>query len=362
MNYFFNIEPALSGTILFTGDRHYILKAAETLFSDSGLRLLKAENAKDALKIIRSEKIAVIVSDNDLPDTRGIDLLEYIREISPKTMGILITTDADLRTAIDAINNGIVSRVIMKPWTGDHLFKNVIEVIKQHQLACSLHTENKAALLSMVQAVELKDLYTLGHCDRVAVYSLMLANAAKMSTEEKKDIKYGSALHDLGKIHIPAHILNKNGPLDHKEQTLIREHPVRGANVARHIGLSERIVNIICYHHERFDGTGYPEKLRAEEIPLEARIVTMADIYDAITSNRPYRDKSSKEEAVKMLTSMGGSVLDPELLELFINKCLISETDPLSIALSEASSYSDEKYQSIMNEIVQVARLTQASN
>jgi putative nucleotidyltransferase with HDIG domain len=352
-----NLAEEKSEIVLFVGDEEYVLRSIDRLFSDSGIRFLKAMNAGGALDIMNREEVAVIVSDNRLPDMRGIDLLSKVNNLSPETLKILITTDADLMTAVNAINKGEISRVIIKPWAGDDLLENVREVILQYHLSQSLKRENKATLLSIAQAIELKDLYTLGHSDRVTIYALMLAHAAGISLEIKKNIKYGGSLHDFGKIHIPMHILNKKGPLTNDEYSVIKHHPGWGANVARHIKLSREIINIILYHHERYDGRGYPMGIKGNDIPIEARIVTMADIYDALTSDRPYRGKHSEEEAVNIMKSMKGSILDPELLDLFLHTCIRSRKEHLSDALDESYHYSDQLFKSVMDGFSQYAKI-----
>jgi len=347
----FNREERQSCTVLFVGHKDYLLTSIDRIFTGSHIRFLKAINAREALDIIHREEIAVVVSENHLSGMKGIDLITKVNTISPATLKILITTDADMMTAVNAINKGIVSRVIIKPWEGEDLFENVSEVVIQYHVSRALKSENKATLLSIAQAVELKDVYTLGHCERVTMYALLLAHAYGISPAKKKDIRYGSSLHDFGKINIPDSILNKKGPLSDDEYSTIKNHPGWGANVARHIKLSRQIVNIILYHHERYDRKGYPHGIRGTDIPLETRIVTTADIYDALTSYRPYRGKYSEEEAIDILKSMKGTVLDPELLDLFLNTCLKFKGEQVSHALEESAFYPDAPIQSMMENV-----------
>jgi putative nucleotidyltransferase with HDIG domain len=318
----FNCEEEKSALVLFVSEDGYVLCSAERTFSCSGIRFLHTDNAQEALDIITREKIAVIIADNYLPETRGIDLLSKVTNLSAGTMKILITSDADLTAAVDAIYSCGVSRVIMKPWTGDELYQNVKEVIIQYHISQSLKKENRDTLMSIAQAVEMKDLYTLGHSRRVAAYALMLARASGLSYEITKDIKYGGLLHDIGKIHIPEHILNKLGPLTNEDHTVLRNHPGWGAKVAGHLNLSQPIINIIRHHHERYDGKGYPSRIKGQDIPLETRIVTIADVYDALTSDRQYRSSYSQDDALTIMKSMNGNELDPGLLEVFIDQCL----------------------------------------
>lgn len=312
-------KPAL---VLFVSEDGYVLRSAERTFTFSSIRFLHADNAQDALGIIAREKVAVVIADNYLSETSGTDLLSKVGSLSAGTMKILIAGDADLTTAVNAIYSCGVSRVIMKPWTGDDLYQNVKEVIIQYHVSQSLKEENRDTLLSIAQAVEMKDIYTLGHSSRVAAYALLLARESGVSSEIIKDVKYGGLLHDIGKINIPEHILNKQGPLTNDDHTVLRNHPGWGANVAGLLNLSRPIINIIRHHHERYDGKGYPSRIKGKDIPLETRIVSIADVYDALTSDRHYRKRYSADDALTIMTSMKGKALDPRLLEVFIDKCI----------------------------------------
>ncbi|MEW6600569.1 MAG: HD domain-containing phosphohydrolase [Nitrospirota bacterium] len=319
-------EQDNSVSVLFVSQDSYVLHSAERTFSLSGIHVVLTDSAQEALDIISSEKIAVVVADNCLSGIKGVDLLVNDSSLSAGTMKILITNDADLTTAVNAIYSCGVSRVIMKPWIDDDLYQNVKEVIVQYHIAGSLKEESRGTLLSIAQAVEIKDLYTLGHSRRVAAYALMLAQASGVSSEIVNDIKYGGLLHDIGKIHIPEHILNKLGPLTEEDHTVLRNHPGWGANVAGHLNMSRPVIDIIRHHHERYDGKGYPSRMRGSDIPFETRIVTMADVYDALTSDRQYRRRYSEDDALNIMMSMNGNVLDPGLLEVFIDKCVNTGT------------------------------------
>ncbi|MBI5098772.1 MAG: response regulator [Nitrospirae bacterium] len=309
----------MSDTILFVDDEEYILNSVERLFADSGMTILKAENAKRALDFFSKEEIAVIVSDNQMPGMKGTELLARVRDISPDTLKILMTAHADLAVAVDAINKGEVFRFITKPWNDDALVQTVEEAVKRYQIVLSLKKHDEAKLLSLAQTIELKDPYTRGHCERVADYALIIANALNLPEGIKKDLKYGCWLHDCGKIGIPENILNKKGSLTQEEFEIVKKHPRWGADVARQAQLSDTIVNIILYHHERYDGAGYPLGIKSTDIHLEAKIATVADIFDALTSDRPYREKYSDKKAIDLILQMKNNILDPKLVDIFIH-------------------------------------------
>jgi putative two-component system response regulator len=307
-----------SNTVLFVDDDRHILSAIKRIFDNKDITPLFADNPQEALNIIERQEIAVLVSDNRMPGMTGMELLVRIRELSPDTVKILMTAYVDLDTVINAINAGEVFKFITKPWENGLLINSVEEGVRRYSIIQTLKKGDEGHLLSLAQAIELKDSYTRGHCNRVADYAIMIADALDLQPDIREDIKYGSWLHDCGKIGVPEHILNKPGPLDPEEMDIVKKHPAWGAEVVRIAHRSDTIVNIIYYHHEKFDGTGYPARKKGKDIPLEARIVTIADIFDALTSQRSYRKAFRLNEALEIIQSMRGAELDPELLDIFL--------------------------------------------
>ena len=312
----------MSDTVLLVDDDKHVVSSIKRLFDDIDVRILSASHADEALNHFDRDEIAVIVSDNKMPGMKGIDLLSRVSDISPDTLRILMTGHADLITAVDAINKGKVFRFIIKPWDDKTLKQTVQEAIKRYQLIQRLKTEDESTLLSIAQSIEIKDPYTRGHCENVAAYALMIANALTLSEKIKKNIRYGSWLHDCGKTGVSEKILNKNCQLTENEFEIIKNHPQWGADIVRQARLSPEIVNIILRHHERYDGSGYPSGLEGSDIPFEARIVTIADVFDALMSDRPYREKFDYDKAVEIMRAMKGIVLDPELLDIFLHECI----------------------------------------
>ncbi|AFV12199.1 response regulator [Thermacetogenium phaeum DSM 12270] len=156
----------------------------------------------------------------------------------------------------------------------------------------------------------------------VAHYATALAQAAGLAQEEVKKIRLAAFLHDLGKVDIPEEILNKPGPLSDAEKKVCQRHPVTGADIVRQIKSLEEIVPLIRHHHERYDGQGYPDGLAGEEIPLGARIIALADSFDAMITNRPYRRARTYQEAIEIVKKEAGRQFDPHLAELFVTKCV----------------------------------------
>jgi len=308
----------MTDTILLVDDEINILNALKRLFINENARIITALDAAEAISALKNNNISVIVSDNRMPNITGVELLQRAKEISPESVRILMTAYADMQSAIDAINKGEVYRFITKPWNDDEFRETVSNALNRYKVVLSLKTGDEAILLSLAQTIELKDPYTKGHCDRVAKYALIVAESLGLSEQEKKHIKYGGWLHDCGKIGIPESILNFNGPLTDEQIAIVKNHSRWGAEVASLARLPDAVINIILYHHERYDGTGYPEGLRGKDIPIEARIVAVADFYDAFSSDRPYRKKYSSEDIFKILVDLKGKHFDPDIVTTFI--------------------------------------------
>jgi putative two-component system response regulator len=306
-------------TILFVDDEQMILRSIERLFIDSPYRIVTTDNAEKALEIVGRESVAVVVSDQCMPKMQGIDLFEKIKGLSPDTIKILLTGYADLSTALNAINSGEVFRFIQKPWDDANLAKMVQEALERFALCRSLSSADETMMLALAETIELKDPLTQGHCKRVAQYALMMAESLDSTRGRARLIRTGAWLHDCGKIGVPEAVLNSTCALDDTGLKIIKNHPQWGAEVVRLAGMPQEIINIVLCHHEKYDGTGYPRQLRGDNIPLEARIVAIADTYDAVTSDRPYREKMAHSDAVHILRQQRGSAFDPMLTNLFLS-------------------------------------------
>lgn len=309
----------MAAEILFVDDNKLVIKCLTDLFRSRGMEVLTAMNAEEALQFFDTHEIAVVVSDNQMPGMLGVDFLSSLRTISPDTVKVLISSFVDLPTALAAINSSEVYRYLLKPWKDEEILGVVQEGLKRYQTIQDIRREDEAVLRSLAQTIELKDPNTKGHCDRVAVYALLIAEAMGISKETQRQIKYGSWLHDCGKIGVSEFILNGNRRLNAVEFETMKMHANWGADVAEKAKLSQIAKNIIQYHHEKYDGTGYPDGLKGEDIPLEARIVSVADVYDALTMDRPYRNGHSSEDARDMIKRMSGKALDPRVVQVFLD-------------------------------------------
>lgn len=170
----------------------------------------------------------------------------------------------------------------------------------------------------MISVINAKDRYTYGHVERVVVYSRMIADKLKLSKREKEILIYGAYMHDIGKININKEVLMKKMRLTDEEWELLKQHPANGVEIIKSVDSLKDIIPLIISHHERYDGNGYPNKLKGKEIPYLARILTVVDSFDAMTSNRPYNTRKTYEEAAEELEKCSGTQFDPEISAAFI--------------------------------------------
>lgn len=190
--------------------------------------------------------------------------------------------------------------------------------MENSHLLTQLQTTYVSTLRSLISIIEAKDPYTKGHTERVAAYSIAIANRMAFDDEELRTVMFGSLLHDIGKMGILDEIINKPGPLTADEWELMRAHPVVGAQIVEKMEFLNDTIDIVRHHHESWNGKGYPDGLRGEDIPLKARIVTVADSFDAMTTDRPYRKALSLDEAVHRLEEASGVQFDAELVKVFV--------------------------------------------
>lgn len=195
----------------------------------------------------------------------------------------------------------------------------VNDTIKNSYLYKELHQSFLDTITALAKLIEAKDKYTSGHSQRVTEYSLLIAKKLNLSKKEIEMIKFCGLIHDIGKIGINESILQKPSKLTNDEYANIKTHPIIGENVVKHINFLREGLPIIRNHHERYDGKGYPDGLKGKEIPLLARIVAVADAFDAMTSERSYRKAFSLQEAIKELKENAGTQFDPQIVKIFID-------------------------------------------
>lgn len=297
-----------------------------------GLEVSVAEDVPGALELLSATDYDLVVTDLKLPGASGVDLLTEIRVRSPGTRAILMSGHADVQAASAAIERGI-DHLLLKPFGLDLVRESVLDSLsrkrveqearaERDQLRACLRRqaeESRVWILraahALASAVEAKDEYTAGHAFRVTAYALTLAE--EIGGVDLVRFRLAGDLHDVGKIGVPDEVLKKPGRLTEEEFALIRRHPEAGARILEPLMEDEMVLGVVRWHHERWDGRGYPDALAGEAIPLPARILAVADTLDAMTSHRAYRRGLPWEQAVAEIRRCSGTQFDPLVVEAF---------------------------------------------
>ena len=284
--------------VLFVDDDPKLLSSIRRMFGRT-FTIQTAQSGAEALDILESiGPFAVVVSDIKMPKMDGISFLSQVKERYPDTVRMLLTAYANLQNAVDAINSGYVFRLLMKPCHDQDMQQALNDAIAQHHLIQNQYElealqKLKIALDGIVSGfvalVEARDPYTAGHQKKVTNLALAIADTLGMEDETKESLRLGSMVHDIGKVYVPAEFLNKPAKLTDAEMTIIKTHPVVGYNILQHVEFPWPVSKIVLQHHERLDGSGYPNGLCRQEILPESQILAVADVVDAMTSHRPYR-------------------------------------------------------------------------
>ena len=314
--------PMPTKTILLVDDDHAARQNIARILQIENYTIVQAMDGNEALQLLDRFAPDMILSDLDMPNLEGLQFYQQIRKkLDWITIPFIFLAGPN---SLDKIRVGQelgVEEFLMKPIEADELIRTIhgrllraVELEAAHIGQAYLET-----VTVMANAIEGRDRYTRGHVDRVTTYATWLAEELRWPPDHIRILEFGARLHDIGKVRVPDHILNKPGPLDDEEWAVMKKHPSVGARILRGISHLQPAMPYILYHHERWDGTGYPEGLKGREIPIEARLLAIADVYDAITTRRPYHPAQSYEEVVEILKSESGKHFDPDLVPIFIN-------------------------------------------
>ena len=312
-------DNALSpATILVVDSEEINRRLLKAIFKTTPYKILEAHRASEATALLQSEKIDLVILDLMLPEMSGPELCRWMKaRRSTQLLPVLMITNIQgVENEIVGISSG-ADEFLIKPLHPAVVRTRVRAMLRNKSLIDSLE-EAETILLALAQTVEHRDQYTGKHCQRLAVASVMLGEALGLPSQDLTALYRGGYLHDIGKIAIPDAILFKQGTLTSEEWKVMRSHVVRGEEICHPMRSLAPVLPIIRSHHERWDGSGYPDGLAGEDIPLLARILQVADIYDALTTQRPYKPALTPAQAFGIMEEeVRKGWRDPELVPLF---------------------------------------------
>lgn len=358
-------QDAAPFSLLFVDDEPNILSALRRLFRPAGYRIHLAPSGAEGLALLEREPVDLVVSDMRMPEMSGAELLAEVRRRWPDTMRILLTGYADIGSTIAAINEGQLHRYIPKPWNDQEILLIVREACERralerdrarlealtlrqneelkglnssleakvvertaalqeaHAALGSAHDRLKSGFLNTLKVfsglIELRGGAMAGHSRRVADYARRIAQAANLPPADAQDVFFAALLHDIGKIALPDALLHKPfNSLTSEERGEVVRHPHKGEAVLMGLEQLRGAARLIRFHHERYDGQGYPDQLSGTDIPLGARILTVANDYDGLLQGSLFGKRATPEEAQSFLRAGRGKRYDPELVDVFL--------------------------------------------
>ncbi len=349
-------------SILVVDDEEAILDIMTIVLAREGYDLHTASSAEEGLKKLREiPDLSLIISDQIMPGMTGVEFLEQALSIRPDAQRVLLTGFTDTDAIINAINKGRIHLYISKPWRKEELLYTINQLLakaelvmenkrldelvkKQNAELVELNRDLEAkvrlktidldrraeelkasyekiqmildgTVLAMSRIVESRDPYTAGHQQQVTQIASIIAEKISLPPERVEAIRISAALHDIGKISVPSEILTKPSRLTDLERELVKTHSQNAYDILKAIDFPYTIADIILQHHERMDGSGYPQGLKGEEILLEARIVAVADVLEAMSAHRPYRPALGIEAAMEEITRHRGLLYDENVVD-----------------------------------------------
>lgn len=330
--------------ILIVDDEEVICTVLAKRLGKEGYSCTTANNGNEALSHFYTGSFSLIISDIKMPEMNGIELLQRVKAVDPKIKVIMVTAYPEIDMAVNAMRLGAYDFII-KPADLDLIVISVKKALESKRLEEEIDAyhnrmeelvEERTARLQhayrtlkkshmdsvkvLAEAIDAKDPYTRGHSDRVKRMSLGIAKKLGFSEDGQETLEYGALLHDIGKIGIKDEVLRKHGSLSSEEYQYIREHPVIGVKIVEGVEFFKDKIPMIRHHHEHYDGNGYPDGLVGEAIPLEARIISIPDAFDAMTSARPHRGVMPLQDVLAELEKCSGKQFDPKVLEIFLRE------------------------------------------
>jgi len=331
------MTPDSAPYCLIVDDEPRLRQVMVHLMRGDGFQCVEASNGLEALEQLATYSVALVLSDLRMPKMDGLELLRELRSRYPDVAAVMVTAVADVEIAVNCLAIGAADYVV-KPYQLEDVRARVAQALEKRRLilenrayresleqrvtvqARRLEELFLASVQSLAEALELKDPYTRGHSIRVSHYSSVIAQTMGLDGEMLRQIELGGHVHDIGKIGVRESVLNKVGRLTPEEYEHIMTHPVLGWRIlAPLLGETPHALNIVRWHHERYDGRGVPDGLKGDEIPVEARIVAAADALDAMTSDRPYRPaEMSLEAVIDEIVRNSGTQFDPDVVRAVV--------------------------------------------
>lgn len=323
--------------ILAVDDQSFVADMVALWLTESGYDCDVAVSAHQALAMLGQNKYDLMISDVTMPDMSGIELLAQVKENFPNLAVLMATGVDDRKTAIQAIQLGAYGYII-KPFSLNEFLINVANALERSRLTresrncmdileeevrertAEVRRREEEIALRLISAAGHRDEETGQHIKRIGLYSVVLASALGWDDERIEHLRVGAPMHDVGKIGIPDSILRKPGRLSPEEYQVIKQHPRIGAGIlgGSKIPLLQTAADIALCHHEKWDGSGYPEGLSGESIPESARVVAIADVYDALSNDRVYRSMYQEKEVMEIMEKKRGSHFDPDIFDCFM--------------------------------------------
>lgn len=338
-------------SLLLVDDEPCVTRSLNRELRQDGYTIFAANSGHAGLKLIKENDIGVVLSDLMMPAMDGISFLEQVKHERPDAVRMLLTAHGSLNNAMAAVNRLQIFGYLTKPWSSEELRAAIANAFQHYNLIAenkqlqqltekqnqelSYINENledlvrkrtfqleeavREGIVMLAMAAEAKDDDTGEHVHRIQGITREICAGLGMSTEKSEQISFFSIMHDVGKIHIPDKILQKPGPLTAKEWQVMQSHCIAGEKILGNKPFYQTARAIARSHHERWDGTGYPDGLKGDSIPLSARIVTVADVFDALINKRPYKPAWPVEEALTEMKMLSGKLFDPDILSVFLH-------------------------------------------
>jgi putative two-component system response regulator len=335
-------EPLADQTILVVDDERLVNAIMARYLSQVGYTCVAAHSGKEALEMLQQHPCSLALCDIRMPGMDGIELLKRIKKLDDEIAVIMVSAVDNREVAVEAMRAGAYDYVI-KPFHLEEVLISVQRALENRRLTLErkeyqrnlekkveertreLAEKNEelqrlfiSAIESIVLTLQAKDEYTEGHSRRVSAHASAIARELGLPEEDVENIRRAALLHDLGKVGTKDSILNKPGKLTDEEGDHIRLHPLIAASILQPITPLREIITYIKHVHEAYDGSGYPDGLEGEDIPLGARIISVADVFDAMTSRRPYRAAMEAEVVLEHIQNEAGRQFDPVVVETFL--------------------------------------------